>query len=603
MAKKKSQKAPVATEPQVEIIAGIGENEIDVQHMPLAQIRVHNKNDRIRDEAFHASVRELAANMAMHGLLQPITVRVAKGKGGEVFAELIAGERRFLAAQLLKWESIAAILIPEDGPQDTLDIRAAENLQRQNLDQDATAMMVGEMLDQEIEAVAKSQGVKFDALDAPAQDALREAALKRVSARLAWKVRVVRDYAFTSELPEKVLTLARQGRLTLGHMKVLAQVPDQKRMIELAEEHAAGENPLLHPATSVDDLKRDVASEIARLNKAPWDLTVAFGPKHSDGRQYACAKCPHNSLNRTGLFDGIAKPDRTNHFDTNKNYSVSEKDLEGGICAKLSCYRAKVAATEQAWRGAADRIAKKVSEAKPAERAKLAKDMVSEAAKRCEFVPITTFGRLASERVKNRIEASSSKGKAKASSDRVVSNTAEQARWKAQDEHRRSENRWFGEQMAKLEKHFRGWSREQQAMLYLVMSWSKVGNELIGWNASDPTPAKLNALKLLLRNVASMPATSPLGAIVANPPKSPMFFGADGDEMSVEVMKAILDTLAFEYPEPPKLEDFLSKPKEKPAAKKPAAAKGKKPKAPKKGAAKPAAIDDDVELDDESGEA
>lgn len=600
MAKKKSQKAPAATEPQVEIIAGIGENEIDVQHMPLAQIRVHNKNDRIRDEAFHASVRELAANMAMHGLLQPITVRAAKGKGGEVFAEVIAGERRFLAAQLLKWESIAAILIPEDGPQDILDIRAAENLQRQNLDEDATAMMVGEMLDQEIEAVAKSQGVKFDALDAPAQDALREAALKRVSARLAWKVGVVRDYAFTSELPEKVLTLARQGRLTLGHMKVLAQVPDQKRMIELAEEHAAGENPLLHPATSIDDLKRDVASEIARLNKAPWDLTVAFGPKHSDGRQYACAKCPHNSLNRTGLFDGIAKPARTNHFDTNKNYSVSEKDLEGGICAKLSCYRAKVAATKQAWRGAADRIAKKVSEAKPAERAKLAKDLVSEAAKRCEFVPITTFGRLASERVKNRIEASSSKGKAKAAIDHKMNAERQQADWKVHQKLREAETR-ICEKIERGVLASLGELPPWRKVLFQTLLYTKLGSDV--FNFGQTKPEVIRKFKDAATGVISAADEAAALAHIVKilDPRGDNDLILDGNLKGMQALVEVFDLK--DIPPAPKLEDFLPKPKGKPTAKKPPAAKGKKPKAPKKGAAKPAAIDDDVELDDESGEA
>src|SRR3712207_4064508 len=51
--------------------------------------------------------RQLADSMAADGLLQPIIVRPHPRTPGS--HQLIAGERRWRAAQLLQWETIAAI--------------------------------------------------------------------------------------------------------------------------------------------------------------------------------------------------------------------------------------------------------------------------------------------------------------------------------------------------------------------------------------------------------------------------------------------------------------------------------------------------------------
>src|SRR5687767_7595393 len=55
---------------------------------------------------------ELADSMAASGLLQPITVRVidAPIPTGGVFYELVAGERRWRAAQRLAWAEIPAVV-------------------------------------------------------------------------------------------------------------------------------------------------------------------------------------------------------------------------------------------------------------------------------------------------------------------------------------------------------------------------------------------------------------------------------------------------------------------------------------------------------------
>ena len=77
------------------------------------------------------SIEELAATLKEQGLLQPIILRKpADGPEGEY--EIIAGERRFRAAQSLKWAKIPAIVENMDDEK-AASLALVENLQRENL--------------------------------------------------------------------------------------------------------------------------------------------------------------------------------------------------------------------------------------------------------------------------------------------------------------------------------------------------------------------------------------------------------------------------------------------------------------------------------------
>ncbi len=74
-----------------------------------------------------ASLEELKNSILEYGLLQPVTVR--RGKGGY---ELIAGERRFRAAQLAGLDEIPAVIIESDEKKSAV-LSLLENLQREDL--------------------------------------------------------------------------------------------------------------------------------------------------------------------------------------------------------------------------------------------------------------------------------------------------------------------------------------------------------------------------------------------------------------------------------------------------------------------------------------
>ena len=78
---------------------------------------------------------ELAASIAVHGILQPIVVR-SLADGGY---ELIAGERRLRAARLAGLEVIPAVIRDTDAGTDSLELALIENLQREDLNPIETA--------------------------------------------------------------------------------------------------------------------------------------------------------------------------------------------------------------------------------------------------------------------------------------------------------------------------------------------------------------------------------------------------------------------------------------------------------------------------------
>ncbi|RMC41891.1 MULTISPECIES: nucleoid occlusion protein [unclassified Lactobacillus] len=96
-----------------------------IQDITLKEIEPNSYQPR--HEFSDQSIHELAATLAKDGLLQPIIVR----EKGEKY-EIIAGERRFRAAQQLDWNTIPAIVNNMTDSQ-AASLALIENLQRENL--------------------------------------------------------------------------------------------------------------------------------------------------------------------------------------------------------------------------------------------------------------------------------------------------------------------------------------------------------------------------------------------------------------------------------------------------------------------------------------
>ena len=102
------------------------EERTEVLQIPIGKIVPNPSQPRTFFDP--QALRELAASIAQHGILQPLSVRRTGG-----LYELVAGERRLRAARLAKLTEVPCILIRADDEESSL-LSLIENLQRRDLD-------------------------------------------------------------------------------------------------------------------------------------------------------------------------------------------------------------------------------------------------------------------------------------------------------------------------------------------------------------------------------------------------------------------------------------------------------------------------------------
>jgi ParB family transcriptional regulator, chromosome partitioning protein len=167
-----------------------------VQTVPLAKIRPCPFQPR-KDFSPEA-LQELADSIREQGIVQPLIVR----DQGDHF-ELIAGERRWRAAQLLKLAE-APVIVRVADDRTVLELALIENLQRENLNAIEEALGYAQLIEQfrlkqeeAAQKVGKSRTVVANAL------------------RLL-------------KLAAPVQACVRDGRLSVGHAKVLLGLATEK---------------------------------------------------------------------------------------------------------------------------------------------------------------------------------------------------------------------------------------------------------------------------------------------------------------------------------------------------------------------------------------
>lgn len=180
--------------------ASAGEN---VVHLQLDDIRPNKFQPRRSFD--EAQLRELAASIQQHGVLQPIVVRPS-GDG----YELAAGERRWRAARLAGEETIPAVVRDYDDAAMT-EIALIENLQRQDLNAIEEALAYQRLMTEfslTQEEVARRIG--------------------RSRSQIANTLRLL-------HLPPTVQEFVARGTLSMGHAKPLLALPDAAQQSKAAE--------------------------------------------------------------------------------------------------------------------------------------------------------------------------------------------------------------------------------------------------------------------------------------------------------------------------------------------------------------------------------
>ena len=210
-----------------------------------------------RKEFDEPALKGLAESIRQYGILQPIVVtrfeRETEGGGTTVEYELVAGERRHRAAEMLGLREVPVIIRKEEPAKVRLELALVENIQRQDLNPLERAQAYKKLSDE----FGMDQ--------------------KEIAVRIGKSRESVANTVRILALPEKMQEAVRKGDITEGHTRpllMLSQRPEeQKELFEDILEHKIS-------VREAERISRRIARERARkVDDLPTVETRAFEEK------------------------------------------------------------------------------------------------------------------------------------------------------------------------------------------------------------------------------------------------------------------------------------------------------------------------------------
>ena len=226
-----------------------------------------------------AELNDLSSSIKTHGVLQPILVRpIADGK-----YEIVAGERRWRAAQRAGLHSIPAV-IRELNEVEVLEIAIVENVQRMDLNPIEEAQGFQALID------------RFGRTQQEIADAVGKS-----RPHIANMLRLL-------QLPDDLQEMVRDGRLSSGHARAILTAPDPRGLAQRA----------ISEGLNVRDIER--LAQIAKDEK--------HGPRVTPGGSSAEAKSADTRALEQSLSNALGLEVTINDKAGAGEVKISYKTLE-----------------------------------------------------------------------------------------------------------------------------------------------------------------------------------------------------------------------------------------------------------------------------------
>lgn len=195
----------------------------------LKTMDIEPNRDQPRKVFDDDALAELADSIAKHGVIQPLLVRPMPDGS----YQLVAGERRWRASRMAGLTEVP-VVIKELSDEEAMALSLIENLQREDLN-----------------AIEEAQGIKslMDALSLTQDEAAERVGKSRPA--IANSLRLLK-------LPDEVIVLVSDGKLSPGHARALLGFKEEQDMIETAK-------LILEKGLTV----RDVEKLVKKRNKEP----------------------------------------------------------------------------------------------------------------------------------------------------------------------------------------------------------------------------------------------------------------------------------------------------------------------------------------------
>ena len=205
------QPVQVQTESTGAVVMQLRPDE-ELQKLPVDLLQRGKYQPRI--DMRQETLQELADSIRSQGLIQPIIVRpLAESAGQPRRYEIIAGERRWRAAQLAGLHEIPA-LVRRVGDEAAVAMALIENIQRENLNPLEEARALGRLISE------------FHMTHAAAAEAVG-----RSRAAVSNLLRLL-------ELGDEVKTLVEQRDIEMGHARALLGLENKRQQADVAAQVA-----------------------------------------------------------------------------------------------------------------------------------------------------------------------------------------------------------------------------------------------------------------------------------------------------------------------------------------------------------------------------
>jgi len=222
----------------------------EVVQLPIDQIEPNRYQPRSMFN--EEKIKELSQTIRTHGMIQPIVVRKIDDEGEKY--ELIAGERRWRAVQLLEWENIPAI-VRNMNDAETASVALIENLQREELTviEEATAYL------------------KLIEIHSLTQEALAQRLGKNQST-IANKLRLLK-------LPDDVKNAVQDKVISERHARALIKVDDpevQNHILKLIIDRDLNVKQTEEQIAKLDEVVEKKKKQRPKLKGVNKDIRIAM---------------------------------------------------------------------------------------------------------------------------------------------------------------------------------------------------------------------------------------------------------------------------------------------------------------------------------------
>lgn len=252
------------SEPEEEVLQD--SPQITAQKLPLSVIHLPATQPRRYFDS--QKLDELSASIKEHGILENLLVRPSLTQVGQY--ELIAGERRYRAAQMLGLEDVP-VTIRDLTDQQALEVALVENLQREDLnpveETEGILLLLSMRLNMNLaEVPSLLYKMQHEAKGRTAQNVLGSSEglsviqVFQALGLISWESFVTSRLPLLN-LPQDVLDVLRQGKIAYTKAQAIARVKDDEQRQILLAEAIAQNFSLAQIKERVAELKQEAPRE------------------------------------------------------------------------------------------------------------------------------------------------------------------------------------------------------------------------------------------------------------------------------------------------------------------------------------------------------